>query len=97
AARLATGGRRGSATQKRTARLHTRTRLTRRFGFGFGRADVERLRVQVRRLEARSALAAGLQSARRRDGWLTDVLAASDLSGSFRLDRSGATRLGYPP
>jgi len=29
AARLATGGRRGSATQKRAARLHTRTRLAR--------------------------------------------------------------------
>uniref|UniRef100_A0A9I9E362 Uncharacterized protein n=1 Tax=Cucumis melo TaxID=3656 RepID=A0A9I9E362_CUCME len=50
------------------------------FSFGFGRAGVERFRVRVRRLEAREALAAGLQSARRlADG--RSGCAASDLSG----------------
>ncbi|KAA0051116.1 hypothetical protein E6C27_scaffold511G00630 [Cucumis melo var. makuwa] len=80
-------GRRGSATQKRAARLHTRTRLTRgedwtrRFGFGFGRAGVERLRVR--------SSAGGTRGGSASSGGCGRRLGA-DRSGSLRLDRSDA-------
>ena len=103
AARLATGGRRGSATQKRAARLHTRARLT----HGCTRARVGFPEGGARRFGSRGGSSVGPLRARlrlpdfgRRGGcWWSGYRGfarrrlPTGVSAALASDRSGAPRL----